>query len=180
MVSADARDILLQLNDIEQRCHQFAAGLPQEEVKQFWEGVLFNVAGVGAIAPLDEVKEILNFPAELTKVPGTKDWVLGMANIRGNLLPIFDLQLFLGSTPVPIGRRSRVLVIDHEGMFAGLLIGDVQGMRHFADEQLAGVKGLPDMLAPFVEKAYELDGVVRPVFSMKKLAQSTGFRVASL
>lgn len=180
MVVLDSGKILRQLVDIERRSRQFAAGLPQEEVKLFWEGILFGVAGIGAIAPLGEIREILNVPTEITKIPGTRDWVLGMANIRGSLLPIFDLQLFLGSAPVPIGRRSRVLVIDHEGLFAGLLVGDVQGMRHFSDEQLVEVPVLAESIIPFVEKAYELDGTVRPVFSMSVLAQSAEFRVAAL
>lgn len=179
-MAADSAAIFEQLCTIEQRCFEFAAGLPQEEVKLFWEGVLFSVSGIDAIAPLDEVKEILNFPSELTKVPGAHDWVLGMANIRGNLLPIFDLQRFLGGDALPIGRRSRVLVINHEGVFAGLLIGNVQGMRHFADEQQEAVPELPETIAPFVELAYEYEGAVRPVFSMDRLAESQAFRVAAV
>lgn len=52
------------------------------------------------IAPLEEVKEILNYPDGVTRVPGTQAWLLGMANIRGNLLPLIDLQQFLGGVPV--------------------------------------------------------------------------------
>ncbi len=136
MESITAEKTVELLQDIESRSRRFAIGLPQQvEVKQFWEGVLFVSSGMHSIAPLNEVKEILNYPSAVTSVPGTKPWILGVANIRGNLLPLIDLQLFLGGTATTIGRRSRVLVIDHQGLYAGLLVGDVKGIRHLTDEQ---------------------------------------------
>ena len=42
----------------------------------------------------DEVVEILPMP-QVTPVPGAQPWLLGVANIRGNLLPIVDLKQFL-------------------------------------------------------------------------------------
>ena len=180
MAEKTPADLLHLLQSIEQRSRQNAVGLPKQKLQQFWEGVLFSVTGLGVIAPLDEVKEILNFPPEVTRVPGTRPWLLGMANIRGNLLPIIDLQQFLGGAPVVIGRRSRVLVVNHQGLYAGLLVGDVQGMRHFLDEQRATVPTMSDNLRQFVQGAYEYEGSVRPVFSMNILAENTDFRVASL
>lgn len=180
MTIETAEDVIRLLRDIEKRSRQFAAGLPQEEEdKRFWEGVLFMAAGSNAIAPLREVKEILNCPSALTKVPGTKSWMLGIANIRGNLLPIIDLQLFLGGTPTTIGRRSRVFVVNHQGLFAGLLVGKVQGMRHFSDEQAVQPSSLPGAIKQYVQQAYEVDGSIWPVFSMNILAESSGFRVAA-
>lgn len=180
MTIETAKGVIQLLQDIEKRSLKFASGLPQnEEDKRFWEGVLFVAAGSNAIAPLHEVKEILNFPSALTKVPGTKNWMLGIANIRGNLLPIVDLQLFLGGIPTVIGRRSRVFIVNHQGLFTGLLVGQVQGMRHFSDKQAVQPPSLPGAIRQYVQHAYELDGSVWPVFSMNLLAESSGFRVAA-
>ncbi|WP_428608055.1 chemotaxis protein CheW [Sedimenticola sp.] len=180
MTETTSADLLHLLQNIESRSHQNAVGLPKHKVQQYWEGVLFSIAGLGVIAPLQEVKEILNYPEELTQVPGTQDWLLGMANIRGNLLPIIDLQQFLGGAPVVIGRRSRVLVINHQGLYSGLLVGNVQGMRHFLEEQRTSVPILPEYIRQFVQGAYQIEGAIRPVFSMHLLAENTEFRVASL
>ncbi|MES9904098.1 MAG: chemotaxis protein CheW [Sedimenticola sp.] len=169
------------LKDIDGRSRRFAAGLPlQVEDKQFWEGVLFYSFGMQAIAPLNEVKEILNFPPAVTSVPGTHPWMLGVANIRGNLLPLIDLQLYLSGEAAEIGRRSRVLVIDHQGLYAGLLIGDVKGIRHLTDQQGASLPSLQDSLRQYMPRAYKLDGTVWSVFSMKELAEDLRFRVAAV
>jgi twitching motility protein PilI len=178
-MTATSAQIMELLRDIESRSLQNASALPQDEVRQLWEGVLFSVSGTRLIAPLDEVKEILNMPPVLTKVPGTRPWMMGVANIRGNLLPVIDLQRFLGGTPVVVNRRSRVLVINHQGLYAGLLVGDVQGMRHFAEEQLSGIPGLTGRIADFIVKAYQFEGGVSPVFGMNRLAEDPDFRVAT-
>lgn len=180
MTETTSTDLLRLLQTIESRSHQYAVGLPKQKIEQYWEGVLFSISGMGVIAPLEEVKEILNYPDGVTRVPGTQAWMLGIANIRGTLLPLIDLQKFLGGAPVVIGRRSRVLVINHQGLYSGLLVGDVQGMRHFLERQRCVVPALPDTIRQFVQGAYETEGAIRPVFSMNLLAENSEFRVASV
>jgi twitching motility protein PilI len=169
------------LRDIEQRCLEYGAGLPQEQIaEETWEGVLFSVAGRLLVAPLDQVKEILNFPTAITSVPGTKAWVRGVANIRGNLLPIIDLQAFLlGRTTVP-GRRSRVLVIKREEEFTSLLVDQMVGIKHFRTSDLIEEPvDLPDWLRNFVELSYRQGDEVWLVFSMRRLIESADFQFAA-
>jgi twitching motility protein PilI len=52
-------------------------------------------------------------PSQLTRVPGAKAWVKGLANVRGQLLPVLDLRQFLGSGVTPLTRNTRVIVVNH-------------------------------------------------------------------
>jgi len=169
------------LRDIEARCMSHAAGLPQrEELEQTWEGVLFAVGGHTLIAPLGDVKEILNYTPDITAVPGTRSWLLGVANIRGNLLPVVDLQAFLLGRPTVPGRRSRVLVIEHGGVFSGLLVDQMVGIRHFrASEQTTQTVPMPEAIGRFVDNHFEHDQAIWPVFSMLKLAENPEFLLAA-
>jgi len=169
------------LRDIEQRCLGHAAALPQQrKAEETWEGVLFSVGGRMMTAPLEEVKEILNYPSVMTNVPGTRNWVRGVANIRGTLLPIVDLQAFLiGRTTVP-GRRSRVLVINSEGLHSGLLVDQMVGIRHFRpSDKIEGKSGLPDTFERFVAFNYKHGNETWPVFSMRLLAEDPEFQFAA-
>lgn len=75
-------DVLLNL---EKRCQQNALRLPAAgEAGDKWVGVGFRVGGDKLIAAMSEVEEILDVP-EYTKVPGVKSWVVGIANVRGEL-----------------------------------------------------------------------------------------------
>ena len=59
-----------------------------------WRGVVFEVGGQQLIAPMGEVSEVLSMP-EFTSVPMAQPWLLGIANVRGRLLPLTDLAKFL-------------------------------------------------------------------------------------
>jgi twitching motility protein PilI len=151
----------------------------QEGFASLWAGLAFKVAGIRVLAPMDEVSEILILPSRLTRVPGAKVWVKGIANIRGNLLPIIDLQAFLGGKPIVTNRRSRVLVINREDVTTGLLVGDVQGMRHFSDDQSIASARIEGVIGHFIQAAYENDDGIWPVLSMDSLANDERFRMAA-
>lgn len=100
-----------------------------------WVGVALRMAGELYLVARDEAREVLGVPAPLTRVPGARTWILGLANVRGQLLPIIDLRGFLGSGPTPVTRNSRVIVVNHRDIPAGLLVDEVLGFRRFADAE---------------------------------------------
>jgi twitching motility protein PilI len=180
MSQADARQLLSLLHGLEQRSRKNAIGLPrQNEVHESWEGVMFSVSGLHLVAPLGELIEILNYPASVTPVPGTQPWVRGVANVRGILLPIVDLQQFLGGAPTITGRRSRVLVARQEGARVGLLVGEVFGMRHFLEENRGRAPAFDDRVSDFVGSVFEEGRESWPVFSVTALLKDREFLVAA-
>ncbi|MCG8427662.1 MAG: chemotaxis protein CheW [Chromatiales bacterium] len=173
-------ELIELLRDIERRSRANAAGIPKQQDEQtFWEGILCRIAGANVVVPLNEVKEILNFTPTITLVPGTKNWMLGVANIRGNLLPIIDLQQFLGGKPILIGRRTRVLVSNHGEVFAGLLVENVLGMRHFPEDQDVDAPAVTGLMREYIQGGCMVDGEHWPVFRIGRLAESPGFQMAA-
>ncbi len=176
-----AREVIGLLQEIERRSRRRPEELEARQGEQrAWEGILFSVLGVPVVASLEQVREILNIPPAMTRVPGTRRWMLGIANVRGNLLPVTDLQAFLGGEPIPIEKRSRVLVIEQKGFQSGLLVGDVRGLRHFNDQQQVDLPALPEALRPYVTRAFRIDDGTWPVFDMQRLAEGPAFQMAAL
>ena len=176
-----ARQVIGLLQEIERRSRRRPEELSaQEEAHQAWEGILFSVLDVPVAASLEQVREILNIPPAMTRVPGTRRWMLGIANVRGNLLPVTDLQAFLGGEPIPLKKRSRVLVIEHQGFQSGLLVGDVRGLRHFNDRQQVELPSLPEALSLYVTRAFQVGDEIWPVFDMQRLAEGPAFQMAAL
>ena len=179
-IESEAREIVLLLQDIEDQSRKHAFDLPHKEESQYtWEGVLFTILGEKLLTALGEVKEILNYPSNVTSVPGAQSWVRGVANVRGSLLPIFDLQAFLGGKAINIGRRTRVLVIEHEGLFAGLMVSDVFGMRHFNQELHISDQDTSGPIGRYIAGAYDVDGTQCPILSMQVLAEDPEFQVVA-
>ena len=71
------------------------------------------------------VQEIIRVP-KLARVPKTADYVEGIANLRGAVLPIIDTRKRFGLAKTEETDRTRVLVIDNEGVRTGLRVDRVK------------------------------------------------------
>jgi purine-binding chemotaxis protein CheW len=60
-----------------------------------------------------------------TPVPRTADFVLGVTNVRGTVIPMIDLALRLRLPPQPRGPATRVLIVEHEHELYGLVVDSV-------------------------------------------------------
>jgi len=164
------------LEQIQARSKQRALGLPQKvEVRRTWSGIGFRIGDTRLLLPMNEVNEILKYPS-ITKIPSALHWVKGLANIRGNLLPIMDLKNFVSNEVVRINKMSRVIVIKRGDLSSGLLVDEVYGMRHFFTEEHSKV--LPNTLgklSSFLKGSFIQNEVEWGVFSVAELAQSSDF-----
>ncbi|MEM9530628.1 MAG: chemotaxis protein CheW [Pseudomonadota bacterium] len=123
------------LKAYEKRSLVHAVGLPEQALASgTWSGIAFSVADLNLVGDISEIVEILPVPA-MTIVPGAKPWIMGVANVRGTLVPVVDFRVFLGGERVAHTNTTRVLVIQQSGGVVGLLIDEVQGQRHFLKEE---------------------------------------------
>ncbi len=181
MATEAAQSPLEILRGIEQNCLAHAHGLPQQiEVAEEWSGIGFRLGELRLVAPLGEVVEVLTYPG-LSKVPRTKSWVRGIANVRGNLLPIMDLQGYLSGKPITMTRRSRVLVINHKGVFSGLVVDEVLGLKHFVnEEQVPEPPAREGAIVDYLRHGFRRKDEHWGVFSMYSLAESPQFLQAAV
>lgn len=182
MVSTAGHSPLQWLQDIERRARQRARGLPREEkVQEIWRGISFKLGEILLVSGLTEIREILVCPHILAKVPGAKMWVRGIANIRGILLPVIDLQACLAGKITNLETRTRLLIISHNNIYAGLIVDEVLGIRHFIEDSRDMETPCKEAwLAPFANGLFTEDNQTWTVFNMQKLAESEAFTNAAL
>lgn len=71
---------------------------------------------------------------KITQVPLTRDWYLGLLNLRGNLIGVIDIQRFQGQSKVELNPDCRVVAFSTDLAFnAGLLVSKVLGLRNVAE-----------------------------------------------
>lgn len=164
------------LVDFERRAAAHVAGAAEQvEAPGLWRGVAFRVGERYMMSGIHEVNEILMMPP-MTPVPGTKPWLLGVANIRGNLVAVVDLRNYLEGDRTPIGDRSRLLLARQPGGAVGLLVDEVLGQRNVTDENVPLDEGeVDERYARFIPRRYELNGRVWNVFSMATLVKTPAF-----
>lgn len=170
----------LALVDIANRAKAQAAGLPgRQEVKPYWTGIGFSLLGHRFVASMDEVVELLEVP-QYTFIPGAQPWVRGVANVRGRLLPIFDLAAFFGGVLRSQRQQRRVLVVEHEKIYAGLIVDELHGMQHLALEYAGHAPGdLLEPFAPMVNGQFQLQQDRWLVFDMLALINDFQFMDAA-
>ena len=84
--------------------------------------VRLRVGGESYAFAVESVLEVAEL-GEIAPVPGAEAQVLGVRNLRGEVLPVFDLASVFG---IPReGRAERLLIVEHEGRRAGFAIDEV-------------------------------------------------------
>lgn len=164
------------LNKLDRRFRSNSSGLPvAKAVVDDWIGIGFAINNIPLIAKMDDVSEILP-PPETIRVPGVAPWVKGLANIRGNLMPVMDMNGFLYGKPTDIRKESRILIINKMGIVAGLLVDEVYGLRRFKPEEhqkqvMEDAGSMGEYLAgTFVDQVRRWN-----VFSVERLARAEQF-----
>ena len=176
----DARSPFLVLADYEQRSLAHVAGLPEQlDAPGLWRGVAYRVGAHRLASGFDEVVEILSMPA-VTPIPGAESWMLGVANVRGTLLPVVDLKQFLEGERTVIHESQRVLVVRQSGGDVAVTIDELFGQRSFVEAQGVELEGVADgRYAHFIDRAYRVNDQAWGVFSLERLTRTPEFRQAA-
>jgi twitching motility protein PilI len=171
----NSQQIIQLLQQMEDYSRKNAAPLPmKEDNKSLWSGVAFRIAKNKFVVPMNFVQEIMKYPS-VSKVPGSKEWVRGIANVRGNLLPVFDLQGFLHQKITQIKRETRILSISTDEISAGLIVDEVYGMKRFEELNLKSQLGNDMPWKNYFQGGYQLDGENWIVFNLQQLIDSKEF-----
>jgi len=155
-------------------------GTAEASVGREWVGVAFRMGGETFLLAREETREVLGYPAVVTRIPGAKPWVKGLANVRGQLLPVLDLRQFLGSGVTAAGRNTRIIVVNHREIPAGLMVDEVMGFRRFAEREFNSEPS-PTVIRcdSYLAGAFRRGSEVWPVISLKALVESPGFLQAA-
>ncbi len=169
-------DVIHLLRDIEQRSQQGGARLSQQDgQKQNWTAIDFQLADSNYLIPLTETREIFPVPSQITPVPRAKPWVYGIANLRGELLPLFDLKYFLYNQPTKVNKYSRILVLNHPDLYSGVLVDTVFGLKHFQSLPDKNTEMTDNPVADYLNGNISQQDTNWDVFSFHKLAADPRF-----
>ena len=169
------------LAELERRGRAVSAQVsPEGAAGREWVGVALRMAGDLYLVAREETREVLGVPTSMTRVPGAKAWIKGLANVRGQLLPIIDLRQFLGSGMTPLTRNTRIIVVNHREIPAGLLVDEVLGFRRFAEGEFSG--DAPPTVARcerYLAGAFRRANETWPVLTLRAILESTSFSEAA-
>jgi len=152
--------------------HGYKRELRQDLRQLIWFMVGEESYGLG----IEDIEEISK-PFVATPVPRTAEFVLGIGNVRGNVIPLVDLgrRLRLGRVN-PNRRPARVLIVRHHNERYGLLVDGVRGVVQVAPEHMEEAPGaIGDARAEFIQGLARTDETLLIVLELDSLLAAKDF-----
>jgi purine-binding chemotaxis protein CheW len=115
--------------------------------------VVFTLSGDEYALPIDQVQEVIAYTPPRS-IASRIDWVRGVINLRGAILPVCDLAARLGRR-AGAGDAARIIVVQTADGPAGLVVGSVREVLTVAAEQLDRVKVTDDPAVTAIAKLGE-------------------------
>lgn len=107
--------------------------------------------------PISQVREVV-LPVKSTPVVYTPPFVLGIINLRGEIVAILDISLFFGLQAISVTDKSRIIIVEANGVTAGLMVDAVAKVKEIRPEAIASAPPTLDSIkAGFIRGVVQLD-----------------------
>jgi len=124
--------------------------------------IVFALGDADCAFPSEAVQGVERL-GDITPVPNTVAWVLGVVNLHGAITSVVDLRGFFGMPPQGLTPRTRLLVLTRREMTIGMVVDGVTEMRTLEGESAPAYSPdiVPNWAAPYAARAIKLEG--RPI-----------------
>jgi purine-binding chemotaxis protein CheW len=85
-----------------------------------------------------QVQEVLRV-SEIAPVPGAPDYVLGIINLRGNVVTVVDTRTRFGLPPTEVDEASRIVIIESDKQVVGIMVDSVAEVVELAHSDIDAV-----------------------------------------
>ena len=116
-----------------------------------------------------QVQEVLRY-TEIAPVPGSPDYVLGIINLRGNVVTVIDTRSRFGLEPAEVTDNSRIVIIDAEKQVIGILVDSVAEVVYLKSSEIDTAPNVgTDESARFIQGVSNREGELLILVDLNKL-----------
>lgn len=109
--------------------------LGEQKAKETERFLLFQLSAEFYCVPIQQVKEVVTAP-DLTRVPLAPEFVIGIMDLRGEIISVLDVRGFFGLTAVEKQDAVRIIVTDVAGSLAGIITDRIEGTLELTKNQI--------------------------------------------
>ena len=100
----------------------------------------FNILNVQEIKGLTDI----------TRVPYASDFIKGVINLRGSVLPVIDLKKRLGLMDTPYTDDTRIVIVEVDDISVGMLVDEVTEVLVFNQSEIEVAKSVDNEIGRFI------------------------------
>ena len=105
----------------------------KKDQKELLQLVSFKIGDEEFGVDILSVQEI-NRMSQITKVPNTPEFIEGVINLRGRIIPVIDLRVKLGMVRKDHGKNTRIVVVELKGQTIGFIVDEVSEVLRIPKE----------------------------------------------
>jgi len=175
-MGANAQNSFAYLRELNVQYRAKAEPVPiGHAVEEWWAGLLIQIGDCPMVCQQNLITEVISLP-NYGFLPSARPWVLGVANLRGDPLPLIDTSLFFNTSRRET-RHRRVLVSQNEGQSLGLVVDGVNGMQRILVNEEMQAQDCPiKACQPFAQQAIKLRRKQHWYLDLQKVLQDDNFR----
>ena len=144
----------------------------RQDLRQY---VAFRVGSEFYAVSIHDVEEITK-PFETTLVPRTAEFLLGIGNVRGRIMPVIDLATRLELGSAELGRSARVLIVELNDEPYGLVVDEVRGVVRIPPESMEECPGaIGGARADYIRSLGRHDGDIIIVLELDEVLDPRDF-----
>src|SRR5690606_9243463 len=116
-----------------------------------------------------QVQEVLRY-TEIAPVPGSPDYVLGIINLRGNVVTVIDTRSRFGLEPAEVTENSRIVIIEAEKQVIGILVDSVAEVVYLKSSEIDTAPNVgTEESARFIQGVSNREGELLILVDLNKL-----------
>ncbi|PSV23354.1 chemotaxis protein CheW [Photobacterium leiognathi subsp. mandapamensis] len=116
-----------------------------------------------------QVREVLRY-SEIAPVPGAPDYVLGIINLRGNVVTVIDTRSRFGLIPGEISDNTRIVIIEAEKQVIGILVDSVAEVVYLRSSEIDSTPSVgTEESAKFIQGVSNREGQLLILVDLNKL-----------
>lgn len=141
----------------------------QTEQDQILQWVTFRLAGETYGINVMQVREVLKH-TDIAPVPGAPSYVMGIINLRGNVVTVIDTRMRFGLPDKEISSQSRVVIIECEKQVIGILVDSVAEVVYLYSSEIETPPNVGnDDTAKFIQGVCNRDSELLILVDLNKL-----------
>lgn len=100
-------------------------GILNDSKEDILELVSFTIGNEFYALEINCIREIIKVN-DITRVPNTPNYIKGVINLRGKVIPIIDMRKKLNLQSIDFNKNSRILIIEYNNMMIGIIVDTVK------------------------------------------------------
>ena len=128
----DASQANSMLNSFDEEMEDFELEVSHREGTQL---ITFILGSEKYGLKILKVMELISYPEVMTRIPGMPDFIVGMINLRGLVIPVIDLRLRFGMDIGEYDKYTVIIIVQVENKMIGMIVDSVADVVYLEDEK---------------------------------------------